>query len=300
MKPNNFLKSLTIIITMAVFSFVTSCDDENRITGDDSKDISEDALTDSYYEDADDLASVSLDASSNDQLGGQNAEGSRVSEAIIITVNDQRKCIGETGIVVSIEPNVDSTPASPSGKMTIDFGTGCTDSKGNTRKGKLVFVYNGRRFLPGSTVVLTPEEYYINDIKLEGTRTITNISGSTEAAPKFEVTLTNGKATFPDGSVALRQATFTREWIRAASPLNDELRIEGNASGTARSGRDYTVVIEETLVFKRNCGGLPVSGVKLFTVDGKNININYGNGDCDRSVTYTVGDRTVTTSVGNN
>jgi len=294
------IKSLVFAIAVALHAFVTSCDNENSITKDDSQDIAEDALTDSYYEDADDLASVSLDASTDDQLGGQNAVGGRITETIVITISDQRKCIGEIGIEVTIEPDTDSTPADPSGKMTIDFGDGCTDIRGNTRRGKLVFVYNGRRFMPNSTVVLTPDEYYINDLKLEGTRTITNISGSTEAAPKFSIVLTNGKATFPDGSIALRQATFTREWIRASSPLNDELIIEGNASGTARSERTYTVTIQEPLVFKRNCGGLPVSGVKIFTVDGKSITIDYGDGACDRSVTYTVGDRTVTTNVGNN
>ena len=141
--------------------------------------------------------------------------------------------------------------------------TGCIDAKLNTRKGKLKFAYNGKRFLPGSTVVLTTENYSINDIKLEGTRTSTNVQGSTNDAPKFNVVLANGKATFPDGSIAERQSNITWEWIRADNPTNDYLLIDqlSTASGTTRGGRSYSVSLSEGLKYKRFCG-IAVDGIK--------------------------------------
>lgn len=290
MKTNKVIKSAAFAMIAALSAFVMSCDDENRLTLQDAQDVSEDALTDSYFEDADDMSGIALQ--SDAATTGEGTAAGRM-----ITISDPRfNC---AGVVVTIESSPNSTPQNPMGVITIDFGAGCTDLRGNVRSGKLIITYSGRRFQLGSTVVLTTEEYFINGIQLEGTRTLTNITGSTEDAPKFSIVLEDGKATFPDGTTTLREASFTREWIRASSPTDDQLRVEGSANGTTRRGRGYTMEIIETLVFKRNCG-LPVSGVKVFTVDGKEITVDYGDGECDRIVTYTVGDRTRSTTVGNN
>lgn len=288
MKTNTILKPLTLGVALFLSAFILSCDDENRLTLQDSQDVAEDALTDSYFEDADDLSGIALQA--------DVTTGGTARQAGTITVDDPRICSGAT---VTIEPSPNSTVQNPSGVITINFGVGCTDQRGNVRSGKLIITYLGRRFQPGSTVVITTDNYYINAIKLEGTRTLTNISGSTENAPKFQIELVDGKATFVDGSIAFREATLTREWVRGTTPSEDQLRVEGSASGITRRERNYVMEIQETIVFKRGCG-FPVSGVKLFTVDGKAITIDYGDGTCDRSVTYTVGDRTRTTNVGSN
>jgi hypothetical protein len=272
---------------------VIACSEEDRITLKDAQDISEDAITDAYFEDADDMSGVAIEADNN---AGGNGGAARVSS---LTISDTRFSCAT--VTVTIAEN--STLQTPKGTIVVDFGIGCTDIKGNVRSGKLNIVYNGRRFQPESSVVLTTDNYFINGVKLEGTRTLTNVSTSNETAPKFNVTLVNGKATFPDGRVATRNADITREWIRAASPANDELRIlaGSSANGVTRNGRNYTMEIEENLVFKRNCEvRLPVSGVKVFTVEAKPITIDFGDGSCDRSVTYTVGDNTFTTNVPRN
>lgn len=284
------MKPMALITALFLSAFVISCDDENRLTLEDSQDVAEDALTDSYFEDADDLSGITLQAD-------ESTAGSAARTTGRIIVDDPRIC---DGAIVTITPSPNSNPTMPAGVITIDFGTtGCADARGNVRTGKLIITYTGRRFQPGSTMVLTTENYTINTVQLEGVRTLTNITGSSEDAPKFSIELEDGKATFVDGTFALREASLTREWIRGTNPSQDELRVEGSANGTTRRGRDYTMNIEETIVFKRGCG-FPVSGVKTFVIDGKTIIIDYGDGTCDRSVTYTVGDRTRTTNVGNN
>ncbi len=290
MKPNKFLKITSLSLLVFFSAFVISCNDENRLTLKDSQDIAEDALTDSYFEDADDMSSLALQSDAA-TAGGATSPSNRQ-----ISVSDTRFC---AGVVVTITMSPNSTPAIPVGTITIDFGAGCTDPRGNVRTGIITVNFNGRRFQPGSTVVWTTTNYTINGIQLEGTRTLTNITGSTEESPKFQIELEGGKATFPDETVATREASFTREWIRAANPVNDEMRLTGNASGTNRTGIAYTMNIQETLVFKRGCG-FPVSGIKIYTKVGKQITIDYGDGTCDRQVTYTVGDQSITTNVGNN
>lgn len=282
MKTNKFLKSTTVLMISAV-ALVSSCNDEERITLKDTQDITEEALTDSYFQDMDDMAGVAVQ-SDPATAGGRVASGARS-----ITVQDDRfNC---NGIVITIEPDAASTQEVPKGKITVDFGaTGCSDIRGNVRTGRLIFAYNGRRFIPGSTVVTTTENYTINSVKLEGTRTLTNVSGSTSDAPRFNIKLQGGKATFADGTTATRTSDITTQWVRATSPINDKLVIEqsSTASGTTRGGRTYAVSLLAALEFKRACG-MAVTGIKKYVIDGeKEITIDYGDGTCDKSVTITV------------
>jgi hypothetical protein len=282
MKTNLLLKSTSYLMIAAIV-FIASCSDEDRISGKDTQDITEEAETDTYFQDMDDMAGVAV-SSDAATAGGRVASGART-----ITVNDDRfKC---SGIVITIEPAANSTADVPKGKITVDFGTtGCTDVRTNVRTGKLFFTYSGKRFMPGSTVVTTSENYAINGIKLGGTRTLTNVSTSTADAPKFNIVLAGGTATFDDGTSATRESNITTQWVRATNPLEDKLIIDqsSTASGKTRAGRAYQVSLLKQLEFKRACG-VAVSGIKKYVIDGtKEITIDYGDGTCDKSITITV------------
>lgn len=281
MKLTNVFAKIVALSLMGSIGILSSCKEEERLTASDTQDITEEALTDAYFQDVDDIGGVVIGSPDNDQYSGGRSAGT-------ITITDDRcKCA-----TVTIETS--GTLEHPEGLITVDFGTGCMDARLNVRKGKLKFAYSGWRFVPGSEVVLTTENYYINEVKLEGTRTSTNVQGSTSDAPRFNVVLTNGKATFPDGSVAERQSNITWEWIRAANPSEDYLVIgqQSQASGVTRGGRSYQVSLVEELKYKRFCG-IAVDGIKRYILDeDKEIVIDYGDGTCDRSVTIKVNDVT--------
>ena len=144
--------------------------------------------------------------------------------------------------------------------------------------------------MPEAKVVTTTEDYFINDVKLEGTRTLTNVQNSTASAPRFNVVLANGKATFPNELTATRESNITWQWNHAANPSEDNLQIEmsSTASGITREGRNYEVMLLEDLVYKRHCG-IAVQGIKKYIIDGtKEITIDYGDGTCDKTMTITV------------
>lgn len=276
MKTHTFAKACSYAL-VAAMTLVFSCKDEDRLTVADAQDISEEAMTDSYYQDIDDVGSVSVAAPSEAAYTGV----SRI--ATTITVNDDRfKCATVT---------LELTKASgdqPEGTITVDFGAGCTDAKGNVRTGKLLFAYKGKRFLPGATIVTTPQNYTINGIKLEGTRTVTNISTSTVDVPKFNAELTGGKATFPDGSVATRNSDITWTWDKTKTPNQLVIDQASTASGTTRGGRSYAVSLQKALKYQRFCG-IAVEGIKKYVIDGsKEITIDYGDGTCDKAVVITV------------
>ncbi|MFZ6013444.1 MAG: hypothetical protein ACOYXT_24085 [Bacteroidota bacterium] len=280
MKTNKLMKFFSFAMIAGIV-LISSCVDEERITLQDTQDITEEALTDSYFQDMDDMAGVAIETPTDNQYSGGRT-------ATTITIQDDRfKC---NGVVVTITPDANSTVDVPKGVMVADFGTGCTDLRGNVRTGKLIFTYSGRRFLPGSKLITTTDNYTINEIKLEGTRTLTNVQTSSTSAPRFNVVLSGGKATFTDGTVATRESNITYEWVRAANPASDQLVVDqsSTASGKTRAGRSYALTLLKSLKYQRFCG-IAVEGIKKYVIDGgKEITIDYGDGTCDKSVTITV------------
>ena len=278
---------ISFLLAFVASVFLMSCDnDKFDFASSDSENAQNEAVSESYADDADDISSVALSSDDATLNGKVSSTGRRVFK---VTDPAKRLDCAE----VSIELAADNSTTVPKGTITINFGTGCTDAKGNIRKGIIRVKYSGRRFLPTSTVETTFDGYSINDIKIEGKRTVTNISGSTESAPKYTIVLVGGKTTWPDGTFATREVNRTREWIRATTPLLDSWIITGTASGTNRKSRVFSMVITKPLVFKRECSSskkvsIAVEGTKELTVDGKLTVIDYGDGTCDNKVTVTI------------
>jgi hypothetical protein len=188
------------------------------------------------------------------------------------------------------------------GTLTIDFGSlGCADGKGNVRKGKIILNYSGGPVgSVGFTVVTTFDNYYINGIKLEGTRTIERQASESQSIIIHTIDLENGKATWPDGTFATRTSSFTR-----TVNLGTTITLTGTASGTGRKDRSYTMTIQEALVYKTACIAegiyMAVDGKKTFTTDNtKQITIEFGDGTCDKVVTLTINGQTKDVTIGKN
>ena len=266
---------LSALLIFAMTAFVISCNEESLIGFTDKQSVSSEASMDSFFEDAEDL-SFTVSLASNADIGGRKAgvEDDRLSCATL--------SLSETTAV--------------SGTITINFGEGCTFN-GVTRKGKILVTYEGERKTVGSSISVTFDGYYVNGVKIEGTRTVE----ITEIATSYivhEITLDNGKITWPDNSTATRNAHHFRKWNWNSTPfvrMDDEVRIlaDGSAEGTNRNEKSYVMEISEDIVFLGKCFSerkfLPVSGEKILSVDGgRTITVNYGSGVCDNVITVTI------------
>jgi len=257
-----------LLLGLPAILILVACENDNELNtvSENEQDVAvAEAEADAVYEDIDDLVLLSLTE--------ETSSGGRIEE------DDDRFCEN----VISVEGN------KMSGTVTIDFGEGCQDRNGNVRKGMIVIEYQGGKLIPGSTVTTTLIEYSINDISIEGVRTLTNISESIESYPTFNITLQNGKITWPDNTFATREVNRVRVWVNANNPLNDEHHVTGVANGITRRGVTYDMVVTDTLIYKRNCrvsrrGRLPVQGEKQITTDNKLITVDYGDGECDTIV----------------
>ncbi len=256
-----------------------ACNEDNEVdVGIDESTIKAEVVMDAVFEDIDDMVTISM-SSTDGPNEGRTATGH----------DDRLTC-------------ADVTHDSENHTITIDFGDGCEDPRGRVRAGIINISYTGRRFLPGSVIITTFDNFSIDSIKIEGTRTVTNITeivGDHLSSPKFSITLVGGKMTWPDGTFATRNIDRVRTWVRALNPIDDEHHVDGTANGINKEGVEYSMVITETLIFKRRCrfeGSrvfIPVSGIKEVNKGGQVYVVNFGDGQCDNIITVTHGDITV-------
>jgi hypothetical protein len=290
------LKSISTVM-IAFVLVVSSCkkEDETGLTTLDNQNINSESASDSYTDEANDVSAIAIAGIPSSQYDGGRVETDTVKT--LKDLDDRLKC-------ATVTVTRTGSKISPVGSIVIDFGSGCTDSRGVTRKGKIIINYNGIRFFPSSTITTTFENYFRNGVKVEGVHTMTIVQPSVVGYLKSTVKITGGKITFVDGKTILREQTITREWQRAINPLNDKWVIfsGSGASGTNKNGVKYTMAVTTDLVYSRSCAisdkvFIPVSGTKEFVVEGRTYKVDYGNGNCDNDVIVSVGSVSKTITV---
>ena len=264
-------KILTITVALVAL-ILTSCTEDKvgiDTTLDDQESVQLDNDDDFYLEDSNDLASSVLESETT-PTGGKVAEE-----------NDSRLACAE----------ITRTGTDESGTIVIDFGEGCTDPRGNVRKGKIVIEYSGRRNDPGSFWSMEYVDYYINEISIKGLRKVNNISEPGNGVLVFKVDMENGVITWPNGNQAKRIVHHFREHHRNDNNLLDRLIVYGTAEGNHRNGRGFFIEIIEPLVYTRECREqgifIPVAGIKLIKHGNREITVDYGDGECDNIVVIT-------------
>ena len=263
------LKNALFSLIAVFFLILTACDsNDDPISTDISSAISTDEeVVDGYFEDTDDVV-----FEANDKIEATNGrsamdDGESLTRCAEITHDTENKTI------------------------TIDFGDGCEGPGGKIRSGKIIITYTDRKYVPGAVWVYTLENYTVNGIALEGTKTLTNVSASEEDYLSFNKVLEGGKATWPDGTFATREVNKTFTWIRERFPINDEFHVEGGASGVTKDGVSYQVDILSKLIYKRKCRRagvhIAVQGLKSVVKGDEEVLIDFGDGECDNLVTVT-------------
>jgi len=186
-----------------------------------------------------------------------------------------------------------SPPARFPLKVVIDFGAGCTGRDGRTRKGKIIIVYTGPLFVPGNSTTTTFDGYAVNDISVEGTHKISNVS--TQSIKSFRVVVLAAKLTKPSGDFTQWNSEKTISQIEGLGtplfPLDDVFTLDGGANGSVKKGDrffQWSTNIKEPLVKKFVCRWI-VKGIVVMRKSNTAVaELNYGNGTCDNKATLTV------------
>ena len=177
--------------------------------------------------------------------------------------------------------------------ITLDYSPdGCTKDN-HTFKGQIVIEQSNKMNVVGAERVVTFNDFYLNNVKIEGTRTLTNEGPNASGQPVWSKTA-DETFTFPDGSTATYSTDRTRTLINGANtptPIDNVWSIEGSGAGTNRKGETFTATITSPLIKRALCPWI-AEGVIEFEHGGKMRTLDFGDGTCDRDAVLTLNDGT--------
>lgn len=179
--------------------------------------------------------------------------------------------------------------------ITIDFGaTNCEDSYGVNRRGVIIAEITGKYRDVGTVITVATQNYYLNDNKIEGTKTVENIGPNADGNTEFTVEIDNGKIIYSNGQFTTYESSRVREWVIGESTdgllgiLDDEYDITGTATGTDRTGREYDMTITNPLRVAVLCRWVKQGTIEIQPEDLYLRTVDFGNGDCDATVTVEI------------
>lgn len=271
-----FLHSLLIVLYSSFF-FLFSCRKADRDTDTSTEMVSDNAFSAYFFNDL--FRQVHQFALSDSAL---NAIGSYF--------------ISDTACIDTIiHTNI---PGSFPDTVTVTYGTGngtaCSD--GNLRRGKLKIIFSGEYGTALKNITVYPENYYLNDYKMEGKIYIYSKGRNGANNLYFSLEIMTGKVS--NDSIRLeyyapsngQTSGFEREWIsgETTSSVSDDIfQLSGTYGGTASKGTTYKTEITSALKDQFDCKWFTGGKEKLFPSNLSPRETNYGNG-CDNKSTVTI------------
>ena len=262
------------------FGLMTSCSDDG-VSGF-SENLSTTTVVETinsiaFEEDIDDLISESFDLSSN-AISARSADAGSDKE----TKKFKGDKYGDCASVVEDEEN---------NTKTITFSEECEGKRGQTRSGTMIVTYSETQGEIGSFRQVTYDDFYLNGVKIEGTRRTEIISIDENGSKTMRTTVTDGKMIYEDGTFKTKSAEMTR-YTFVENDQKQYSTLTGSKSGVSTEGVNFSMEITTPIKFIYDCfgegqrkkGKVPVEGIKV-TDDGEQIiTTDFGDGTCDTLV----------------
>lgn len=177
---------------------------------------------------------------------------------------------------------------------TLDYGTeNCECFSGNTKRGMIHVSLSDWWRNEGSLREITFEDFYLNNNRMEGVKTILNTGLNEEGNLTFTRKVKDASLTYPDSKKMTWKCEKFSELIEGGQTIlfaDDVWSVTGGGSGINLDGKAYTMKITKELIYKNGCFH-PVSGVVEITTEGEPLKvIDYGTGACDNLAEVTTGD----------
>ncbi|WP_346855645.1 hypothetical protein [uncultured Draconibacterium sp.] len=259
-------KLIMLFTAFTVLIFLYSCNKNEDV----SKNKIAITSTDDYLKIAD---AFSLAAEEEITTDDESLKSASLSSCLTVTIHENE--------------NGEFWPRS----WTLDYGTeNCECFLGNMKRGMIHVNLSDWWRNEGSERQITFEDFYMNDNKMEGFKTILNTGLNDAGNLTFLKKVADAKLTNPDGLVMTWECEKTSEQIEGGETLlfaDDVWSVTGSGSGVNLDGNSYTMEITSALIYKNGCF-YPLSGTIEIKTDGENSQtINYGEGECDKLITVT-------------
>ncbi len=262
-----------LLFSLVVALGLTSCskDDEAKLTTEDTQAIFAETSIDATFEEIDNIGYSAL--INTGSFNGRLKAGNNVlSDCAIISADQEQHTV------------------------VVDFGDeGCVDALGRVRVGKITLAYTENSW------TMTFDGFKLDDMAVEGARTISIVNREENNASTMHITLKNGKITWDDGTFISREIERTKIWRFGQG----EWEISGSASGTNRNGQEYSSSITSPLLYQLSClqqgTFIPVKGamrIERSNPDKEALTVDFGEGTCDNMIKVAVGNFTKEIEVG--
>lgn len=275
------MKKFTLIALS--FGLITSCS-EDGVSGF-SENLSTTTVMEtinsiSFEEDIDDLVSESM-----------NLISSTTSARSADTAADKGPKrfkgdkYGDCATVVEDEEN---------NTKTITFSEDCEGKRGQVRSGTMIVTYSETQGEAGSFRQVTYNDFYLNGVKIEGTRRTEIISIDESGSKTMRTSMSDGKMIYEDGTFETKNSEMTR-YTHVENSEKQYSSLTGSKSAVSTEGVNFSMEITTPIKFVYNCddlgfrkrGKIPVEGVKV-SIDGdQTITTDFGDGTCDTLVEVT-------------
>jgi hypothetical protein len=175
--------------------------------------------------------------------------------------------------------------------ITLDFGSGCTDTEGNFRAGKIVVHITGPYWQKNTIRNSKLVDYIFNDLKVAGAREEVNKGQNDKDYYIFEVKHSETIKNTEGKLIVEREWNRIRTYNRGnnlASTEDDEVWITGIAE-VDKNGKEIVKKITTPLYRKLTCQYFQSGVIATFAGKEKIGELNYGEGVCDDIAVWTNG-----------
>jgi len=278
-------RSLFLSAIVAAGFMFTSCEKQDEQVQEPAPDIEAIVQDDAEMEDIIDAVADQVDAYTSLDIEGSYPELSDI---------DLKSATEEIDYPIVTKEHLEEGRFYPV-KITVDYGPEnhkiiVHRTKIAWVRGKIIIVKTGPHYRPNTQRIVTFEDYYFNDNKVEGKKIYENLGKNDAGNFVFSWTV-EMKVTSPEGKWRSHIENKQREKIAGAdtkSIWDDEFLITGSTSGSNSGGFSYnrTILDDNPLWRKRVCR-FPVKGTVSIVNSKRTYTLDYGDGECDALATIT-------------
>lgn len=214
------------------------------------------------------------------------------------TIADQASMVSSGSLNYRTTGSGCATVTRGTGTITIDFGSSdCLCHDGRLRRGKILITYTGNYADAGSVHTITFDNFYQNDNKITGTKTVTNMGSNAQGQPYFDITVSGAVTKAGGGTISAnwqRVRTWTAGYNTPADPTDDVYQITGSGTMTRANGMLVNINITSPLTVACNCHWIEAGSVTYSLPGGLSRVLNYGDSSsCDDQATLTLANGTI-------
>jgi len=187
--------------------------------------------------------------------------------------------------------------------LTIDYGTGCTDFNGISRKGTFTAEFSGNFGNEGTTIDILFNGFTKGQYTLAGTYSLTVGAADGSGNPTYSETISDAIISWGSQHV-LWEADLNRTWtegdetnwntpdsasIMGIAGLNDDVfELTGSGSGNDSNTHPFTWESSTALMLQTGCAYINKGTMVISPANFNDGTIDYGMGECDKQATIEV------------